>query len=175
MNNAQQALAQMFAQHVPTGACQSDVAETKGICSTEGGDPLCSPGTFTNEPATFFGAAICSTEGGDPVCHGSPQINHNRLFRKVSPRPITDELPSFDLGVVYARVSKDNPTLSAEVLKTGEAQYREFLRSSKLNPASKSSPSLLVDEFWHAHILHTEKYVTDCASYFGYYLHHCPI
>lgn len=175
MNSAQQTLAQMFAQHVPTGACQPDVVGTKVICSTEGGDPLCSPGTFTNEPTSFFGTAICSTEGGDPVCHGSPQIQPNALFQPIGPRPVTDELPGFDLSVVSERVAKDNPTLSAAVLKDGEAQYREFLLASKLNPDSKLSPNLLVDEFWHAHILHTEKYVNDCAEYFGYYFHHRPI
>lgn len=43
-------------------------------------------------------------------------------------RPITDELPTFDLKVVFAKVAKDNLTLPEAVLKVGESQYREFLR-----------------------------------------------
>src|SRR5712692_5985855 len=31
-----------------------------------------------------------------------------------------------------------------------------------------------VDEFWHAHILHTMKYTEDCERVFGTYLHHNP-
>jgi hypothetical protein len=31
-----------------------------------------------------------------------------------------------------------------------------------------------VDEFWHAHILQTMKYVENCESAFGRYLHHAP-
>lgn len=175
MKNAQQTLAQIFSQHVPTGDCQPDATDSRAICSTEGGDPLCSPGTFSKDPVSFFGASICSTEGGDPVCHGSPQIGQIELLSRVITRPISNELPGFDLKVVFARVAKDNPALSEEVLKIGESQYREFLRHSKLNPLSKTSPNRLVDEFWHAHILHSEKYVSDCAEYFGYYLHHCPL
>lgn len=70
----------MFAQNVSTGKCQSGINVVDVICSTEGGDPLCGPGTFSKEADALFGNAICSTEGGDPVCHGSPQIDHSRLF-----------------------------------------------------------------------------------------------
>jgi hypothetical protein len=31
-----------------------------------------------------------------------------------------------------------------------------------------------VDEFWHTHILQTEKYTKDCMTVFGAYLHHNP-
>ena len=31
-----------------------------------------------------------------------------------------------------------------------------------------------VDEFWHTHILQTSKYMRDCESVFGAYLHHNP-
>lgn len=31
-----------------------------------------------------------------------------------------------------------------------------------------------VDEFWHAHILHTKKYADDCQKIFGNFLHHDP-
>jgi hypothetical protein len=191
MTTSQQTLAQMFGKHVPTGACQPDPIATKAICSTEGGDPLCSPGTFTDGPKAFFGAAICSTEGGDPVCHGVQAkamcetlgpINGggpsapvpNCMIGPMVARSVTDELPNFDLASVVARVAKENPTLSDEILMEGEASYRQFLRSAKLNPAAKNSPNLLVDEFWHSHMLHSEQYVQDCAAYFGYYFHHRP-
>lgn len=35
-------------------------------------------------------------------------------------------------------------------------------------------PSEEVDEFWHNHILDTQKYHQDCDMIFGKYLHHYP-
>ena len=36
------------------------------------------------------------------------------------------------------------------------------------------APPALADEFWHQHILDTRKYVSDCLTLFGEYLHHFP-
>ena len=35
-------------------------------------------------------------------------------------------------------------------------------------------PPVIVDEFWHQHILDTRKYAEDCQLMFGYFLHHFP-
>ncbi|MDP3793516.1 MAG: hypothetical protein Q8R07_02060 [Candidatus Uhrbacteria bacterium] len=35
-------------------------------------------------------------------------------------------------------------------------------------------PTLDIDDFWHAHILDTRKYMADCDKIFGFYLHHFP-
>ena len=35
-------------------------------------------------------------------------------------------------------------------------------------------PSKEIDEFWHQHILDTQKYHEDCEHIFGRYLHHYP-
>lgn len=35
-------------------------------------------------------------------------------------------------------------------------------------------PSEDIDEFWHNHILDTERYIEDCQRIFGAYLHHYP-
>ncbi len=84
------------------------------------------------------------------------------------------ESPTFDLTKIRDRVRDNNPKLSEDVLELGELRYRKFLAEAKMNPNSRTSPDLLVDEFWHAHILFTKKYDADCASYFGYFLHHDP-
>ncbi len=36
------------------------------------------------------------------------------------------------------------------------------------------SPTGDVDEIWHEHILHTNKYALDCKKLFGKFLHHFP-
>jgi hypothetical protein len=44
----------------------------------------------------------------------------------------------------------------------------------KENPDSAVVPSSFVDDFWHFHILDTQKYQEDCERFFGYFLHHFP-
>ncbi len=53
-------------------------------------------------------------------------------------------------------------------------QYRNYLVLRMLYPNIDLPPSREIDEFWHNHILHTQKYHEDCESIFGYYLHHHP-
>ena len=56
---------------------------------------------------------------------------------------------------------------------TGEL-YKTFLYICLKYPSEKIVPIREIDEFWHTHILFTEKYFNDCDKIFGYYLHHTP-
>jgi len=94
------------------------------------------------------------------------------LTARASPVSLT-VLPNFDLSRAIARVAKEHPDWTAERLERAEADYRIFLATAKQNPKG-NRPSKDVDEVWHAHILHTKAYVTDCAAYFGHYFHHEP-
>ena len=53
-------------------------------------------------------------------------------------------------------------------------EYRKYLILCLKYPKKSIVPSPLVDEFWHLHILDTQKYAEDCESIFGYFLHHFP-
>lgn len=53
-------------------------------------------------------------------------------------------------------------------------EYRKFLILCLENPDESVVPSSFVDDFWHLHILDTQKYVEDCDKYLGYLLHHFP-
>lgn len=55
-----------------------------------------------------------------------------------------------------------------------ESEYRRFLYLMKMFPNEPTAPLFDVDIFWHYHILDTMKYVVDCESVFGYFLHHFP-
>ena len=52
--------------------------------------------------------------------------------------------------------------------------YKNFLWLHKLHPNMTFVPSKEIDECWHNHILHTERYTEDCEHIFGRYLHHAP-
>ncbi len=53
-------------------------------------------------------------------------------------------------------------------------EYRKFLVLCLQNPNIAIVPSTQVDDFWHLHILDTQKYAQDCEACFGYFLHHFP-
>lgn len=54
------------------------------------------------------------------------------------------------------------------------AEYKRYLTLCLENPDFPMVPSTFVDEFWHFHILDTQKYQEDCDQVFGYFLHHFP-
>ena len=56
-----------------------------------------------------------------------------------------------------------------------EAEYRQFLYLIALNPGKSVVPwSKDMDDFWHCHILDTDKYTKDCQELFSKYVHHNP-
>lgn len=54
-----------------------------------------------------------------------------------------------------------------------EREYRRFLILTLARP-EPIVPSKDIDEFWHAHILDTRKYMDDCETICGEYIHHFP-
>ena len=55
-----------------------------------------------------------------------------------------------------------------------EKWYKRFLVLNLLYENEAIVPTKEIDEFWHYHILDTEKYAEDCQNTFGYFLHHFP-
>lgn len=53
-------------------------------------------------------------------------------------------------------------------------EYKRYLTLCMLHPDEAIVPSTYVDDFWHLHILDTQKYAEDCNEYLGYFLHHFP-
>lgn len=53
-----------------------------------------------------------------------------------------------------------------------EREYRRFLALHLLHPGVPLTPSKLVDQVWHAHILDTRNYERDMRTVLGRFLHH---
>ncbi|WP_104750008.1 glycine-rich domain-containing protein [Helicobacter cynogastricus] len=51
-------------------------------------------------------------------------------------------------------------------------EYKRFLTLCLENRDQAIVPPKDVDDFWHYHILDTQKYAQDCQEIFGYFLHH---
>ena len=88
----------------------------------------------------------------------SPQINDLDLD------PIKFKLMDCEEGEGWSRVKTDSV----------EKAYRCFLEIILENEGEVVVPSKDVDKFWHAHILDTRKYASDCDDIFGFFLHHFP-
>jgi len=52
--------------------------------------------------------------------------------------------------------------------------YKKWLALHVCYPDLAIAPSIKLDEYWHMHILDTQKYMEDCQLVFGKYLHHYP-
>lgn len=83
-------------------------------------------------------------------------------------------IANLDLVKIRKRVKKENPDWDAKKLKDVENQYRGFLFVIWKYPKLRAVPSMKIDEFWHAHILYTQKYMKDCNKIYGKYIHHTP-
>ena len=101
------------------------------------------------------------------------------VISPVGARATTVELPAFDMHRVEEalrvnHVLFNGTPLSADEIKEGVAQYREFLRNHKASGAPElfEVPSYLVDRVWHTHMCETEQYRDDCSAYFGKILEH---
>jgi hypothetical protein len=62
---------------------------------------------------------------------------------------------------------------SIEKVDAVEHQYRLFLQLIRAGE-QELGPTRDVDIFWHAHILDTRAYASDCEALFGRFVHHYP-
>ena len=89
---------------------------------------------------------------------------------------IVEKINKIDLEpILFTLTKRDDWTLwSLDKAKRVEKLYRQFLTLIVLYPDKSIVPTKEIDEFWHTHILDTEKYMSDCQNTFGYYIHHFP-
>jgi len=85
-------------------------------------------------------------------------------------------LHEMDLEPIMVKIMDKEEGLgwSLEFIKRVSVEYRKYLVLCKENPDAAVVPSSFVDDFWHFHILDTQKYQEDCEKFFGYFLHHFP-
>ncbi len=63
---------------------------------------------------------------------------------------------------------------TAKMCDAVEVLYKQFLLIILKYPDRDIVPTKQVDDFWHAHILDTRRYHSDCKKIFGHYIHHYP-
>ncbi|MDQ2820012.1 MAG: glycine-rich domain-containing protein-like [Pseudomonadota bacterium] len=85
-------------------------------------------------------------------------------------------IATLDLGRIITKLChvESGEGWSSARADAATLEYRRFLYLMKTFPAEQTVPSVEVDTFWHYHILDTMQYAADCATVFGYFLHHDP-
>lgn len=83
------------------------------------------------------------------------------------------KIETLDLEPIKFKLMKENGWPIDQVNEV-EKQYKGFLHICKNYTNLDVMPTKNIDEFWHTHILDTEKYMDDCDNIFGHYLHHYP-
>jgi hypothetical protein len=80
-----------------------------------------------------------------------------------------------DFSTIIDKMVKYDTWLREDAEKSCQL-YRNFLylKRKYSEKGVKVPPSKDIDEFWHYHILDTNKYIEDCNIIYGYYLHHHP-
>ena len=91
--------------------------------------------------------------------------------------PLFDKFSSnLDLESIKFSLTQrnDGPNWTLDKTELVEVWYRRFLYMSYIYDDKVIVPSKDIDTFWHAHILDTQKYMSDCDNLFGRYIHHFP-
>ncbi len=84
---------------------------------------------------------------------------------------------TLDLQSINAHLCSESyrlPRWKEGDIQTLELLYRRFLYLIIQHPNKGLAPSQCIDEYWHAHIVHTKKYMEDCDAIVGHYIHHQP-
>lgn len=68
----------------------------------------------------------------------------------------------------------DEAEMTVKEWDIAELEYRRFLTLKVLYPNVGLVPSKVIDKIWHAHILDTRAYRTDCEAVFGHFIDHYP-
>jgi hypothetical protein len=86
------------------------------------------------------------------------------------------DVMSLDLSRFVQKLTKNHAKFfpNASTAERGIEEYKKFFALIATNPKVALTPSYIVDEVWHNHILDTKAYMSDCDKFLGKYLHHNP-
>jgi hypothetical protein len=76
--------------------------------------------------------------------------------------------------IIFQFMNMEETRWSLEKADRVAQEYRCFLYLVWKYPGKVIVPNKVIDQFWHQHIIDTEKYHQDCHAVFGYFLHHFP-
>lgn len=92
-----------------------------------------------------------------------------------SDRELWSKVCAISLDRIREDVKVEYPELGKERILVVEEKYRQFLYLLARFPEESFAPTKIIDKlYWHAHILDTKTYRTDCRRLAGRFIDHCP-
>jgi hypothetical protein len=79
----------------------------------------------------------------------------------------------FDL-IGWKMRDSNNCSFSDDEVEFAIGEYKRFITLKVENPSARLSPTKMMDEAWHYHILDTKRYAKDCQVLYGDFVHHSP-
>lgn len=107
-------------------------------------------------------AMVCAVDNSMPSEKTDQAINYIKML---------------DLGYIIQKMMAPTYPLPRWTLEDATRccnYYKNFLILHVKYPKIAFVPTRYIDEFWHNHILYTQRYTNDCNNIFGHYLHHYP-
>lgn len=93
----------------------------------------------------------------------------------ISVEKAMDIVDKLDFSMINDKLmAEDHIFWDEQTLSQVEELYKKFLVLHMLYPNVDLVPTVQIDSYWHQHILDTRKYMDDCNTIFGSYLHHDP-
>ena len=106
------------------------------------------------------------------------------MFLETATRTLPESIESLDLGYLGRKLLDDDAFEAQrrngehlwDEVRVARAlhEYKQFLALMYWNPEAALIPSEDIDDVWHAHVLDTARYQTDCETIFGCFQHHSP-
>ncbi|MEN8655140.1 hypothetical protein ABCR94_32290 [Streptomyces sp. 21So2-11] len=88
-------------------------------------------------------------------------------------REVRDLIHPEDLAAVTATVQRNNPGMTVDMAELVTLEALKFEAACAAHPDARLKPSRVVDEGWHALILHT-RVKASLAGRLGLFVHHVP-
>lgn len=101
-------------------------------------------------------------------------LSTNEPIKYITLQQAKTYINNIDFSMIINKMVNRDDWLEDEVQAVCK-MYRNYLfLQKKYKDKFELPPSEEIDEFWHQHILDTQKYHADCEAIFGKYLHHYP-
>lgn len=95
--------------------------------------------------------------------------------QKVSVLRIDSEDFSGVVRKTKEELEKAGVKLTEDYIGRGILSLKQYYALPIFDPLNMHAVSDTIDPFWHAHILHTEQYMSFCDEAIGVYMHHDPL
>ena len=124
----------------------------------------------------MVGMGMCGGDTMTPREIGMSPISHHRMLGQRLLSSVIREIAEDDDMRAIEHYLVDTCGMSPEEANEATTGYIQYIVAelAKEKKHGALSPTIVIDQAWHAHVLHTRRYEAFCNKYFGRFVHHNP-